>query len=205
VIVVRLTVVRLTLVTVAVAMVFAAGTARADVGIETVSRGMGSPGEKVTVDVGCGFCYPPCRGPRGERHPAGREHGACMLGNAAPPPRRFPISLIAMARVPRVLGCRHGYVCPAGMRARAPTRPPFHYLGAATQPGDDARGLPRYVLRFAIPDLQPGLYAYALYCGVCWRGTGGGLISWPAASTWRLRVVDPPASASWGPLFRLPW
>ena len=38
------------------------------------------------------------------------------------------------------------------------------------------RELPRYRLRFRIPSVEPGAYAFVIYCGDCYRGTRGSLI-----------------------------
>lgn len=71
-----------------------AATARADVGVTRVSPPVAIPGDWVVLTLGCGFCYPPCVGPAGHSHPAGYDHGACMLDTGRKPPDAFPISLV---------------------------------------------------------------------------------------------------------------
>jgi hypothetical protein len=182
-----------------VAVLLLGGSAAADVGIEAVSPAEGAPGDRVTVRVGCGFCYPPCEGPKGERHPPGREHGACIPGTRTEPPDHFPISLLPIGSVPRVLACQAPAACPAVKTSRLPERPPFTYIGAAvrrTKAPNSGGDIPHYLLRFRIPDLKEGVYAYVLYCGACWQGAGGSLISSPFLSGWRLRVeADGPGTA----------
>lgn len=164
--------------------------ARADVGIEAVSRSSASPGERVTVRLGCGFCYPPCRGPKGERHPEGFQRGPCMLDTKAKPPRSFGISIVPAGRAPESKPCERGALCPP--RAdRPPHLPPFTFLGQALPPpggNDPEDGVPRYLLRFEVPDLRPGRYAFLIYCGACLPGPGGALISHPDPAQWRLRI-----------------
>lgn len=176
-----------------------ATTAQAAVGVISVSRGAGAPGEEVRLTLGCGFCYPPCKGPEGERHPAGFEHGPCMLGtHGAEPPRSFEISLVPLARAPEPHPCGPNATCTP--QASAPPRhAPFRYLGAAIPPAqgnDPAKGVPRYQLGVTIPDLPPGLYTYVIYCDACLQGKGGSLIAVPGARPWRLRVLGPKVKRS---------
>ncbi len=65
---------------VAALLAFAATPARADVGVERVSTHHAAPGATIDLTLGCGFCFPPCVGPKGERHPKGFDRGPCMLG-----------------------------------------------------------------------------------------------------------------------------
>jgi hypothetical protein len=158
-----------------------AASARADVGVMSVSRGGGAAGDEVTVTLGCGFCFPPCKGPKGERHPAGFKHGPCMLGtDGAAPPKSFGVSLVPLDKAP-----------PA---TSAPVRrAPYRYLGEAVPPvhGNDPEGgdVPKYALDFKLPHLAPGLYTYVIFCDVCVKGRTGSLVSNPEASLWRLRVT----------------
>jgi hypothetical protein len=152
-----------------------AAPARADVGVERVSRHAGEPGASVTLTLGCGFCFPPCVGPKGERHPKGFDHGPCMLGTKRDPPASFGVYL-----VPR-------------SRGQQPT-----HLGLAVPPpgGNDPESgdPPRYLLHFAIPNLPPGLYTYEIWCGACVDGKRGTMIPAPSSRLWQLTVRPPSAS-----------
>lgn len=163
----------------------------AAVGVEGASRRGGSPGEEVRLTLGCGFCFPPCVGPKGERHPEGFDRGPCMLGTHRPPPRSFGISLVPLAQAPQPHRCGPNALCEPAFPA-PPRRHPFTYLGLAVPPpgGNDPEhgDPPRYRLSFAIPDLPTGPYAYVIWCDSCRRGAGGALISSPASPGWRLNV-----------------
>ena len=78
----------------------AVSSASAAVGVEKVSRHGGGPGDEVTLTLGCGFCYPPCEGPKGERHPRGFDHGPCMLDTKKDPPPSFGISVVPLSSAP---------------------------------------------------------------------------------------------------------
>jgi hypothetical protein len=164
----------------ALALLLLAPAASADVGVEQVIPPAASPGDSVLVQLGCGFCFPPCVGPRGERRPKGYAHGPCMLGVKADPPRGFPISLI-----------------PADGK-----RSSFHLLGTAVPPpqgNDPASGKPpRYLLRFRVPRLEPGPYTFVVHCAVCNRGWGGSLVR-----SGRLLVRSPEPRQASG--LRLAW
>lgn len=167
--------------------------AEAAVGVISTSRGAGAAGEEVTVTLGCGFCFPPCKGPEGHRHPAGFQRGPCMLGtHGAEPPASFGISLVPLGRAPRPHRCGREATC-APQAAAPPRRAPYRYLGEAIPPpqgnNPEHGDVPRYRLTFTIPDLPAGPYAYVIYCGACLRGSGGSLIAVPAAPLWRLRVT----------------
>lgn len=167
--------------------------ATADVGVERVSRLAGVPGEAVELTIGCGFCFPPCEGPQGDRG------GVCMPGAELPPPS-FPVSLVPIEKVPKPHRCGPKRLCTPEALA-PPRRAPYTLLGWAkpAPPADDRWPLgggfghgtiepPRYALEFPIPDLTPGTYAYVIYCGTCQRGQGGSLISFPSQKRWRLQV-----------------
>lgn len=157
-----------------------AGPARADVGVESVSRSAGAPGEQITLMIGCGACYPPC--PRDPR----RLSGVCAPGPGVPP-AAFPVSLVPVEQAPRPYRCGPNVLCTP--RAPAPPRrTPFAFLGKATPLADDG-GLPSYRLRFDVPDLRPGAYAFVIFCDACVRGEAGSLIAQPRDRLWRLRVL----------------
>jgi hypothetical protein len=174
-----------------------AASAGGSVGVEKVSHRAGAPGRSVTLTVGCGFCFPPCVGPKGERHPKGFDHGPCMLGTEGKePPASFGISLVRAKEAPQRRTCSAGPLCtltPLG----PPHKPPFTFLGRAVPPlgGNDPEGgdPPRYLLDFTIPPLPPGTYTYELWCGVCTEGRRGTLIGAPSSRLWRL-VIRPPAA-----------
>jgi hypothetical protein len=155
--------------------------AQGDVGIEKVSRHGAEPGATVSVTVGCGFCFPPCKGEPGHRN------APCMLDTDAEPPRAFPISLVPIGRAPEPHRCGPRALCSPEAKA-PPSHGPYRYLGRAVAAKGGASDIPRYVLDFEVPDLRPGLYAYVLYCGACTRGSGGSLIALPYSRPWQLRV-----------------
>ncbi|MFT3863378.1 MAG: hypothetical protein QM729_03830 [Solirubrobacterales bacterium] len=159
--------------------------------MDHVSRTAAVPGAKVDLTLGCGFCFPPCVGPKGEKHPAGSEHGACIPGTEEEPPTAFPISLVPIGRAPGPRPCGPRAVCPPAV-AGAPRRPPYSYLGRAVGPSYVKRPqggrVPLYRLHFIVPRLPAGRYAYVIYCDVCRRGKGGSLISDPEERRWRLDI-----------------
>ena len=190
----RRTAVLLALAAVALLAATAASGASADVGVERVSRRGGERGDQVKLTLGCGFCFPPCKGPKGERHPEGFDHGTCMLGTKAKPPRSFAVSLVPASKAPGAHRCGSNAACLPGTTA-PPRRPPYTFLGYAVPPpggnNPEHGAPPRYVLRFAIPDRHPGRYAYVIWCDACMQGRRGSLIASPAQRLWRLRVRGP--------------
>lgn len=172
-------------------------TARAAVGIEKASTHHGPPGATVNLTIGCGFCFPPCVGPKGERHPKGFDHGPCMLGtHGKEPPSAFGVSLVRAKEAPQRRTCGEAPSCmpiPVG----PPHKPPFTFLGLAVPPpgGNNPEGgdPPRYLLTFTVPHLTPGTYTYEIWCGVCVDGRRGALIGAPSSALWQL-VVRPPAA-----------
>jgi hypothetical protein len=175
-----------------------ASSAAADVGIEKVDRHAGRQGEEVNLTVGCGFCYPPCKGPKGERHPEGFEKGPCMLGtDGAPPPASFGVSLVSRSRAERLLertiDCSpHPSRCPSTLRP--PRGHGYRYLGEALPPAGgnnpEHGDPPRYLLGFEIPRLAPGQYSYVIWCDACADGRAGSLVVNPRSPLWRLAVAS---------------
>lgn len=169
------------------AVVLAVQPARAAVGVEKVSRAAGAPGDPVDLTLGCGFCFPPCKGAPGHRNVP------CMLGTKAQPPEYFPISLVPIEKAPEPHRCGPNALCSPDPRG-APRRAPFTYLGQATGPGEKSRSggryVPRYRLHFEIPELRPGVYTFVIFCDVCAAGKRGSLIANPVARLWRLRVLS---------------
>jgi hypothetical protein len=177
-------------------LAFIAAPARADVGVANASSHHGAPGATINLTLGCGFCFPPCVGPKGERHPKGFDHGPCMQGIKDDPPASFGVSLVRSKEAPQWRTCGDGPVCtptPLG----PPDKAPFTFLGRAVPPpgGNDPAGgdPPRYLLRFTVPDLTPGTYTYEIWCGVCVEGKRGALIGAPSSRLWRLVVRLPAA------------
>ena len=175
-------------------LALAAASAQAAVGVEKVSRRGGKPGTPVTITLGCGFCFPPCVGPRGERRPKGFAHGPCMLGTKQDPPASFGISLVPRSRAPELIECGPNAFCSPSTLA-PPRRTPFRFLGNAVPPpggnNPESGEPPRYLLDFTIPDVRPGAYLYEIWCDVCAEGKRGSLISVPASRLWRLAVRPP--------------
>jgi hypothetical protein len=178
-----------------------ASSAQADVGFESASRRAGSPGDRVELTIGCGFCFPPCVGEPGRRHAPGDSNGYCMLGNRGGPPASFPVWLTPL---------RHSlapYVCDAGANrcepgsSRPPHLPSLIYIGRAVPAapgGDEAHEIPRYRLTFGVPEVRPGRYKYVLFCETCVDGPRGSLIDSATTAAGRLRVLTPIATASAG-------
>lgn len=160
-------------------LLWLAPPASADVGVERVSRESARPGDVVVVTVGCGFCFPPCVGPVGDRHPQGYSHGPCMLGTKKSPPASFPLSLVPLERAGRpgdVIRRRLGLALP----------PP-----GGNDPGSGEP--PRYRLRFQVPDLPPGPYRFVIHCDTCKPGRAVALI--PSGQL-RIRAAAAQASAA---------
>lgn len=172
----------------------AATSARAAVGVEKASHHGGAPGTPVTLTLGCGFCFPPCVGPKGERHPAGFERGPCILGPKADPPTSFGISLVPRSQAPEPFRCGPNALCSPQTMA-PPRRAPFTFLGRAVPPpggnNPETGEPPRYLLEFAIPELSPGAYVYEIWCDACAEGRRGSLISAPDSRRWQLMVRPP--------------
>jgi hypothetical protein len=97
------------------------------------------------------------------------ENVALRVGCGGCPPRglRLPVSLVPVEDRPRPELCGQNAVCSA--RATSPPkRRPFTFLGRTSRSGQ---------LRFAVPEVKPGAYAFVIYCASCYRGTDGSLIS----------------------------
>jgi hypothetical protein len=117
-----------------VAVLVGVRPASADIGIESVSRTSGIPGERVDLLIYCGGCLPRTV--------------------------RLPVSLHGGARI----ASRLGLEIPDAVEQRG--------AGAVRQ---WVASINR--LRFQIPDAEPGLYTYVIYC--CGRAPGGDLIGHP--------------------------
>jgi hypothetical protein len=178
----------------------AAGQAQADVGVQSASRLVGTPGQRVELTVGCGFCFPPCVGEPGHRHLPANRHGACMLGTHGGPPAAFPVWLTPLSHSLKPYECRSATEgCEPGS-ARPPHLPSFIYLGRAVPVplGSRADEIPAYRLIFGIPPARPGPYKYVLFCDSCVDGPRGTLIDDRTTMAGRLRVLpsDPPVAVA---------
>jgi hypothetical protein len=192
----------------ALLLVPAPNSASADVGIAHVSRHAGQPGEEVTVTVGCA-CFPPCKGPKGHRHPEGFKQGPCTLGSKARQPASFGVSLLPHAQASAQADCPHR-PCPS--LPQDPHARPYTFLGLALPPAGgnnpETGSVPHYDLTFTIPALRSGTYSYVIWCTACVRGHRGPLIANPTDSSRQL-VVRPPGDSARGSLSEflsmLPW
>jgi len=159
--------------TLVAAVLFGVQPARADIGIESASRTSGVPGEQVDLLIYCGGCLPrtvrlpvsllPAGGSPG-RHPC---RGTSCAKTAPAPPASVPYVPLGIA------GPLHGG---AGIASRLGLEIP----GAVERRGVGA--VRQWVasinrLRFRIPDAEPGLYTYVIYC--CGRSPDGDLIGHP--------------------------
>jgi hypothetical protein len=121
--------------------------APADIGITGQTPRSAFPGQTVEVDLGCGW-------PRG-----------C--------PHAIPMSLIAAGKAPEPRSCgeleRKGLgpdlpknaLC-SPMTRRPPRRRPYVFLGRATKV-EQTQYAERYELRFQVPHLRPGSYAFVAF------------------------------------------
>jgi hypothetical protein len=151
-----------------------ASSASADIGVVGVKPSEGQAAEPVELSIACGACLATSV-VNGPRHPA----------------VAFPVSLVPVDQVPRLRSCARSRFCDGSGKASPdslgpPRRRPFVFLGRARptfreQELEGMRGFPEYRLRFRIPTVRPGLYAFVIYCGGCYPGRSGSLI------------VDPPA------------
>jgi hypothetical protein len=138
--------------------------ATADVGVSGLSAEAAQPGDSVAVRVACGSCR----------------------ANAS-----FPVSLVPAGRAPKPHRCGRNALCPP-MSAGPPQLPPYRFLGR-TEPvtADGARReeIAESQLRFRVPDVRPGLYAFVVFCAGCAPGPRGSLIA-SATRDESLRVID---------------
>jgi hypothetical protein len=181
-------------------LLFAAVPARGDVGVESSSRSTASAGDRIELTIGCGFCFPPCVGEPGHRHPPGDRHGFCMLGGRAGPPKAFPIWLTPLKHSLAPYICDPGAACEPGS-SRPPHLPSFIYLGHAVpwKGSESAKEVPRYRLAFDVPEARPGRYKYVIFCDACFDGPRGSLTDSRTLAAGRLRVLasdSPIATAS---------
>jgi hypothetical protein len=157
---------------VASAVLVAPTTARADIGITGQSPRSATSGQSVKVEIGCGW-------PKG-----------CPPG--------IPVSLIAAGKVPAPRPCgdleRKGLVpdlpknafC-SPMTRRPPRRRPYVFLGRATK-AERTTYMQSYELRFQVPHLKPGSYAFVAYVPFRHpRGWGSLISSTPSRKAFLVR------------------
>lgn len=127
------------------ALLLTASPAGGDVGVTGVRPTAGAPGQSVEVDAACG-------GPCGSR---------------------LPISLVPLARAPTPQQCREGTAECSPMAAEPPRAPPYVFLGWAKQ-NSASSAVAHYRLRFRVPSVTPGVYAFVI-C-ICVPGRRGSLV-----------------------------
>jgi LPXTG-motif cell wall-anchored protein len=128
------------------ALLLTASPAHGDVGVVGVRPTVGAAGQPVEVDAGCG-------------------------GRCGP---RLPISLVPLARAPTPQPCRAGKAECSPMAAEPPRQPPYVFLGWAKQDSASS-AVAYYRLRFRVPTVTPGVYAFVICLG-CAPGRRGTLV-----------------------------
>jgi hypothetical protein len=134
--------------------------AHGDVGVGGLAPRAGAPGDPVQVSIVCGWC------------------ASSSIGGRRRPPAPFPVSLVPVARAPKPHPCMGGKAVCGPFAAGPPRHRPFAYLGKA-KPVFDLDHPPenvwaaKYRLRFRIPRVRPGPYAFVIYLG--FSGDRGGL------------------------------
>ncbi len=132
------------------AMLLAASPADGDIAVVGVSPTVGTPGQFVDLGIGCG--------------------GGCG--------RRIPVSLVPSARAPKDYSCGANMNILCAPSAREPPRErPYVLLGWAKKKGAPSSPVQYYRLRFRVPRVGSGIYAFVIYCGGCSSGAGGSLIA----------------------------
>jgi hypothetical protein len=98
----------------------------------------------------------------------------------------LPLYLVRRDLTPQPKPCTvngHDGIC----EARAP-RPPrggiYHRIGTV-----NVRHSNVSTITYRVPNLQPGVYAYVMYCGPCYAGAGGSVIAFDQGSSAALTVV----------------
>jgi LPXTG-motif cell wall-anchored protein len=154
------------------AVLLAASSAEGDIGVVGVHPKVSAPGQPVEVETACG--------------------GRCGT--------QLPISLVPVARAPNPQPCITRGVkslCSPEV-AEPPRQPPYVFLGWARQ---DSRSsaVTRYRLRFRVPRVAPGPYAFVA-CNGCAQGHRGTLVVNTTQPGNLLQVRSEPNSvASQGP------
>jgi len=151
--------------------------ASADIGIQSVDRITGSPGQPVQLLLYCGGCLPdrvrlpvsllPVGGSP-DRHPC---RGTSCASRAPAPPTSAPYVPVGLASP-----LRGGEGTAQRLGLRVPDSVERRGADAVRDWVASVNGL-----RFRIPDAEPGLYTYVIYCCLTGRGRsrGGNLIGHP--------------------------
>jgi hypothetical protein len=153
---------------VAFAALALASSAKADVAVKRVSPADGVPGLVSDLWVFCGGCSP------------GLRLGVSLVPVEHAPTRTWDAQLGAYTR-------------PASLAP--PRQSPYVFLGWT----DASRGsalTERRHLRFRIPNVEPGTYAFVIYCEPCTGGPRGSLIANTDDVDELLRIGGPPARIS---------
>jgi hypothetical protein len=129
-------------------LLIAAPAATADIGVVRVNPKVASPGERVDLEVGCGGC-----------------HGGSS----------FPVSLIPVAKAPRLRPCNGDAVCLPD--AARPLDGRSAVLLGATSAETRSGPVAKSDLNFAVPRIAAGRYAFVIFCEGCVSGPQGGLIA----------------------------
>ena len=180
---VLLTVIRIAIGVALLLALLAVAPAKGDVGVAGVTPRVGEPGEAIEVSIGCGWC------------------AGSSIGGRRRPPAAFPVSLVPAARAPKPHPCMGGKALCGPFAAGPPRHRPFAYLGKANaqfdldHPPYDPRAA-NYRLRFRIPRLRPGPYAFVTY--LSFSGGRGGLAVDATRYLLHVRRADSVASAATG-------
>jgi hypothetical protein len=153
----------------------AAESAQGDVGVAGLTPRAGTPGEPIEVSIGCGWCASSSIG--GRRRPPAAFQVSLVPVARAPKPQPCPASIIARLREKLPKAAAERAEC-SPEAAEPPRRRPFVFLGRARplfdvdHPPEDPWAA-NYRLRFHIPKVSPGRYAFVIYLG--FSGGRGGL------------------------------
>lgn len=147
----RHTILRISVVSVLVALALPPAGARSDIGIRKLSTSVARPGDYVTV-FASGYI-----GPK--------------------PWRPMPVVMIQAALAPKPIPVRGGFASPQALRSQL-SPPRYRIVGAIRdwRPRDGTRVNAAGRLRFRVPRVASGLYVFALFCETCTRGPEGSLI-----------------------------
>jgi hypothetical protein len=154
--------------TIAASALIAPASAKADIAVTSRTPAVATVGEAVKVRV---------------------ESGAPRS------PVEFPISLVPLDLAPNPYPCAPNAFC-APAAPGPPRIGPFDYVGRAELLPNSRPPIHRYRLRFRVPHLKPGRYAFVIYCGGCQPGPRGSLLVYTQVRNDLLRVIRRPDRAS---------
>lgn len=78
---------------------------------------------------------------------------------------RMPIAIVPWEKQPGPVPCGNRLCSPRYLSP--PRRAPFVWVGRTNDRGR---------LRFRVPHVRPGIYAFVLFCDVCYKGSGARLV-----------------------------